>query len=143
MDEGCGRRLHDLKVEPRLELKTVAVRDDGCFSALCWDGRPFAVSVERTFENGRSVIENGDYECVPRRYFKGGYDTFEIIVAGHSAVLFHKGNTELDSIACVVIGESFGVLNGMTAVQDSKGGFEEFIKLTAGLSKFTMRVTGR
>jgi hypothetical protein len=129
-------------VEPRLELKTVSVRPDGCFSVLLWDGRPFAVSVERTFDDGRPVIGAGDYDCVPSFYVKGGYATFEIIVAGHTRVLFHKGNTEIDSMACVVVAESFAVMNDMTAVQDSKHGFEEFMAL-AGAAPFKMRVTGR
>lgn len=127
----------------RLELKTVAILADGCFSAVLWDGVPFAVSAEHTFEDGRPIIQNGEYECVPRPYYKGGYNTFEIIVAGHEAVLFHIGNTEMDSKGCVLIGASFGVLNGMTAVQGSKGAFAEFTKRTAGLQRFTMQVTGR
>ena len=126
-----------------LELKTVAVRSDGCFSVLLWHGRPFAVSVERTFDDGRPVIQNGEYECVASFYHKGGYPTFEIIVPGHSRVLFHKGNTELDSVACVVVGESFGMLNSATAVLDSKGGFNEFLELTKSLDRFTMKVSGR
>lgn len=127
----------------RLELKTVAVRDDGCFSVLLWDGRPFAVSVEHTFDDGRPVLGNGWPECHATKYHKGGYDTFEIMVPGHTRVLFHKGNTEDDSIACVIVAESFGVLNNKTAVQDSKGGFEEFMRLTNGLESFTMKVSDR
>ena len=127
----------------RLEIVTVSVRDDGCFSALLWDKRPFAVSVERTFENGRIVIGNGIYRCTRDFYHKGGYETFEIQVDGHDRVLFHKGNTESDSTACVIVAESFGELNGQTAVLDSKGGFNEFMTLTAGLENFLVWVHGR
>lgn len=128
--------------EPRLTLATVTVREDGCFSVLLWDGKPFAVSVERTFGD-KTVIGPGRFECVRSRYHKGGYDTFEIIVPGHTRVLFHRGNKETDSEACVIVAESFGVLDGQTAVLDSKGGFEEFMTLTAGLAAFQMEVTGR
>ena len=127
----------------RLQLKTVAVRDDGCFSVLLWDGRPFAVSVERTFENGKPVILNGTYACRRDYYHKGGYPTFEIHVPGHTRVLFHKGNKEVHSEACVIVAESFSVMDGVTAVSDSKGGFDEFMTLTAGLDEFQMEVTGR
>lgn len=127
----------------RLEIVTVSVRDDGCFSALLWDKRPFAVSVERTFENHRIVIGNGIYRCVRDFYHKGGYETFEIHIDGHDRVLFHKGNTEEHSEACVIVAESFGVLNGKTAVLDSNGGFEEFMALTAGLDHFLVWVHGR
>lgn len=127
----------------RLELKTVAEREDGCFSVLLWDGRPFAVSVERTFEDGRAVIRDGVYRCVRSVYHKGGYPTFEIIVPGHDRVLFHKGNTEDNSLACVCVAESYGLLNGKTAVLDSAGGFGELMGLADGLDGFDMNVTGR
>ena len=130
-------------IVPRLTLSTVAIRDDGCFSAMLWDGRPFAVSVERTFENRRVVIPAGLSLCKRSFYNKGGYPTFEIIVPGHTRVLFHKGNFELNSEACVIVAESFGVLEGKTAVLDSKGGFSEFITLTEGLSEFWMEVLHR
>jgi hypothetical protein len=133
----------------RLELKTVAVRPDGCYSVLLWDGRPFAVSVERTFDQGEArhgksvVIPNGRLRCTPDFYNRGGYATYQIHVEGHTDVLFHKGNLETHSLGCVIVGESFGQLSGKTAVLDSKGGFEEFIRLTGGVPEFYMEVTGR
>ena len=127
----------------RLELHTVAVLPDGCFSVLLWDGRPFAVSVERTFDDGRPVIQAGEYECVRTTYHKGGYETFEIIIKGHTRVLFHKGNTEDDSLACVLVAEAFGVMGQKVAVLDSRTGFGQFMEATAGLERFTMKVTGR
>jgi len=145
-----------------LELKTISLRPDGCFSGVKWsdninqDGRPFAVSVERTFENLRTVIGNGEYECRRDFYHKGGYETFQIIVPGHDRVLFHKGAIEDHSLACVVLGESFGGLNlatkayggqaageDQTAIIGSSVAFEEFMKLTAGLQEFKMLVGGR
>jgi hypothetical protein len=129
--------------EPRLELKTVAVLDEGAFSVLCWDRRPFAVSVERTFEDGRPVITNGEYKCTKSTYIKGGYPTFEIAVPGRTRILFHKGNVEEDSEGCVIVAESFGVMRGKTAILDARTGFGGLMELTAGLQEFTMLVTGR
>ncbi len=127
----------------RLELKTVAVRHDGCFSVLLWDGKPFAVSVERTFDEGAPVIDNGKYLCKRDYYNKGGYATYEIQIAGHDRVLFHKGNVETNSEACICVAESFGVLDGATAVLDSQHGFDEFIALTDSMDSFGMEVSGR
>lgn len=131
----------DLKA--RLTLHTVALREDGAFSALLWDGRPFAVSVERTFDSGRPVISSGYFACLRSFYNKGGYPTFEIIVPGHSRVLFHKGNTEKDSLGCICVAESFSFVDGVTAVADSRGGFAEFMNLVEGLDAFGMEVIGR
>lgn len=129
--------------DPRLELKTVAVREDGCFSVLLWDGQPFAISVERTFADGRPVITQGAYKCTRSTYIKGGYETFEIHVEGHTRILFHKGNVEEDSAGCVIVAESFGVVRGRTAVLDARTGFGGLMELAAGLPEFYMTVTGR
>lgn len=135
--------------EPSLELHTICIRDDGAFSALLWQGRPFALAVERTFAPGeaphgkRLVVPAGILVCKRSMYHAGGYPTYEIEVEGHDRVLFHKGNTEVDSLACVIVAESFGLLSGKTAVMDSKGGFNEFMALAEGRERFTMLVTGR
>jgi hypothetical protein len=123
----------------RLELHTVAVLEKGCFSVLKWDGKPIAVSLEHTFEDGRPVIAAGEYWCTRDYYHKGGYETFEIQVVGHDRVLFHIGNTEMDSRGCVLVGERFG----KDGVLDSRSGFAEFMRLTSGLPAFKMRVTNR
>lgn len=124
-------------------LKTVAVREDGCFSALLADGRPFAVTCERTFDERKTVIGNGIFRCIKTVFERGGYPTFEIVVPGHSRVLFHRGNVETDSLGCVLVAESFAVIGGQTAVADSKGGFDEFWGLAKGFDEFDLLVSGR
>jgi len=126
-----------------MELKTVAVRSDGCFSVLLWDTRPFAVAVERTFDDLSTVLRALTYKCKRDFYHHGRYETFEIIVPGHDRVLFHKGNLEVDSRACVCVAESFTRMDGVTAIADAKHGFEEFMNVTAGIEEFDVIVTGR
>lgn len=128
-----------------LVLHTVAIREDGCFSVMLWEGRPFAVTVERTFENNRVVIPAGLLVCKRTTRFEATppYSTFEIIVPGHTRILFHKGNVEDDSKGCVIVGKAFGMLNGKTSVQNPKEGFEEFAALTAELEEFNVQVEGR
>lgn len=126
-----------------MELKTVAILSDGCFSVMLWDTRPFAVTVERTFEGLRTVLQNGMYVCKRDFYHHGGYETFEIIVPGHDRVLFHRGNREIDSLACVCVAESFGVLGKDLAILDSGHGFQELMDLTTGFEEFHLVVSGR
>ena len=126
----------------RLELKTVATREDGVFSVLLWEGKPFAVSVERSYGKA-AKIQNGEFWCLRDFYHKGGYETFQIQLPGHTRILFHKGNTEDDVEGCVAVAESFSELKGKTSVADSAGGFKEFMSLTGGLQAFKMLVSGR
>lgn len=127
-----------------MTLHTVVVRDDGCFSALLWNGMPFAVALERTFENDRVVIPAGRTRCNRTTYHKGGYETFEILVPGHTRVLFHKGNKEEDSEACVLVAEQFIILpSGRAGVGQSGVAHEEMMRLTRGLSEFELEVIGR
>lgn len=127
-----------------MQLVTVAVRDDGCFSALLdFTGRPFAVTVEHTFDDGRPIIRNGRYLCKKPQYYKGWYPTFEILVEGHSRILFHKANRETDVIGCIGVAESFGMLGGLTAVLNSNAGFTEFWSLAKDVEEFYLVVSGR
>ena len=127
----------------RLTLVTVAMRADGCFSAALWDGRPFAVTLEKTFDDGRPIVGAGIYQCVRGYFYRGRYPTFEILVEGHTEVKFHKANVEADLDGCVGVAKSFSALGGATAIADSAGGFAELMGLARGLDGFEMEVTGR
>lgn len=124
----------------KVQLRTVAVRNDGCFSVLLIEGQPFAVTCERTFEDGLPVIKAGEHRCKRDFYNKGGYETFEIEVEGHDRVLFHKGNKETDSKACILVGESFTVMDGVTAIAQSGDGFKEFMARLEDVEEFTLEV---
>lgn len=142
---------------PRLEIRTIAVREDGCFSAWLWDKLPFAVSVERTFTDRRIVLSNGIFLAKRDFYHKGGYPTFEIQVDGHDRVLIHKGAIEEHSEACVIPGKSFGGYDPVArtysekalgafhqvAVLQSSVAFEEFMTRAEGLEEFNIWVNGR
>lgn len=122
---------------PLLTVKRVAKLQEGCFGVLLYLGVPFAVTLERTFDDGEPIIPAGVYTCVARRYNKGGYETFEITgVAGHSLLLFHKANWERDLQGCVGIGESFAVLGGELAIAQSGDGFGEFMRKVGHLPLF-------
>lgn len=122
-----------------LELKTVAIRPHGVYSVLIWEDEPFAVSVEMS----PPILVDGLYRCHKDFFHRGNYSTFEIEVPGHDRVLFHKGNFGNQSKACVIVAESFAVLDGKVAVADSARGFAEFMKLAEGVERFDMLVSGR
>ena len=125
-----------------MELKRVAVLNDGAFGVLMNKGIPFAVTLERTYEPGNTVkIGRGFHECHRSRYAKGGYDTFEITVPGHDRILFHKGNTELHSEGCVLVAESFSMFGDKPGVALSGDGFAEFMRRASNVDSFLLEVS--
>lgn len=110
----------------------VAIRRDGAFGVLLFGGIPFAVTLERVYDligDDRHFIKipSGRYRCVATWYHAGRYRTFEILVEGHSRILFHKGNLATDADGCVLVAESYAVFSGLPGIGDSAGGFREFM----------------
>lgn len=120
-----------------ITVKRIAKLREGCFGVLLYLGVPFAVTLERTFDDGEPIIPAGTYDCKARRYNKGGYETFEITgVVGHSLLLFHKANFERDLQGCVGVGECYSVLGGELAITQSGEGFGEFMRKVGHLHNF-------
>ena len=133
-------------VRPDFSLVRVAVRFDGAFGVLLERGLPFAVTLERTYgEPGGAPqivkIPAGTYHCERTRFQRGGYETFEVTgVAGHSRLLFHRGNVEGDSEGCILVGQCFGTIQGAGAVMLSQLAFTDFMKRCAGRLNFSLEV---
>ena len=124
------------------QLKRVSLLNDGAFGVLMQNNVPFAVTLERTYDPGRTVkIGNGFHECKRSRYNRGNYDTYEIEVVGHSDIKFHKGNVELHSEGCVLIAESYAMFGDKPGVSLSAEGFGEFMKRTGDMDSFTLEVS--
>lgn len=126
-------------------LKRISYNDTETAGALVMDGFPIALTLERPWkenESDISCIPTGNYTCQRVISPKFG-ETFEITgVPGRSNILFHSGNTDLDTHGCVLLGSSFGQLNGFNAVLSSKPAFAEFMRRMDGLSTFQLLVTG-
>lgn len=110
-------------------IKRVTAMPEGIFGVLLVDNLPLALTLEPTLDDTLApVIPIGVYFAVPTWYNKGNYKTFEITgVAGHSRLLFHVGNTEADSLGCVLLGTSFGSVGGKRALLRSSEAFALFM----------------
>ena len=90
------------------------------------------ITVERPWLDNKpnvSCIPEGEYECRPRFYYRGGYDAVEVLnVPGRSHILFHVGNTMLDVQGCIAVTSRLGVLGGLWAGLDSKTAFSAFME---------------
>lgn len=130
----------EARPEADLELVRVSVREDGAFGVLLalkaprgQPGIPLAVTCERTYPlpdsaGGQLVkIPAGRHRCARSYFYRGRYETFEVKVAGHDRLLFHRGNLENDAEGCVLVGRRFGLLRGLPAILESAEGFEAFM----------------
>lgn len=130
----------------RFQLKRTAIHEFGAFGVLSKNNIPFAVTLERTFEeddsgNYRVVVPTGRVTCKASRYHKGGYATFELQIEGHSRVLFHKGNKEEHSRGCILVAESFHKFGNQPGIANSAGGFKEFMMLAGEYPAFVLEVS--
>ncbi len=119
----------------------VAIRDEGAFGAFLCNGIPFGVTLERTFGSDNHVkIPPGHFTCPRTLFHRGGSETYDVPVPGHSRLLFHKGNVENDSEGCILVAKSFGMFGGVPGVAASRIGFNEFIAQTNGASEIALEV---
>lgn len=66
-----------------------------------------------------SCIPAGTYEVIPHNSPEHPA-TWEITgVPNRSGILIHNGNTENDSLGCVICGDRFGTVDDLPAVMDS------------------------
>lgn len=93
-------------------------------------------TVERPWIENRpsiSCIPEGEYECAPRRFFRGGYEAAEVLnVPGRSHILFHVGNWARDVEGCIAVVSELGCVNGEIGGSRSKPAFAEFMRQVGG-----------
>ena len=135
-----------MKVFSLKRVTDFSKRDDGVISVFEDEGQAFCLGVE----NKDYLIDPGEYTCKRVQSPRFG-DTFEICnVKGKTHVLFHWGNSEEDSLACVILGEildtifskkegrkKIAILSSKTTVGQ---GFLEFLARTRGLTEFKLLV---
>lgn len=105
-------------VEPRTTLTLVRLEEDyaaGTFGVLLVDGQVLCWTLEpRDEENVTNVssIPAQQYTC--QRITSPRYgETFQVMdVPDRTNVLFHWGNWQQDTLGCILLGESIGVLQG-------------------------------
>ena len=132
-----------------LEGKVIVIRrtaenKDGIFGTIIDVTDEGLVPFALTLENNDHKIPTGDHKCKRTTYYKKGYATFEVFVEGRTRILVHIGNTEDDSLGCILIGEQYESLmknkKKKWAIWQSAKGFKEFMQRLNGVEEFTLRV---
>lgn len=124
----------------KAKIVRVEETEQGSLGLLLLDDEIFCCTLQpdRT-DDKRFWIPPGEYVC--RRFHGTKYpNTFEILVQGHTALLFHAGNVEEESLGCVLLGSSFGKLKGDRAVLNSGNTFKAFLEETEGLDQFPLTI---
>lgn len=112
-------------MKPEIKILRTGKSDKALYGVVFdGDNIEFAICLQTI----NPYLPDGEYVCKQRQYYHGGYRTFEIIWpnSGHSEILFHKGNFPKDSKLCILIAESFEIIDGERAIAQSDKGFSEF-----------------
>jgi len=112
----------------------------GAIGALLVDGKVLGLTLEPDSKDPeKPQIPMGIYTCT--RFHGAKFkDTFEILIHGHTAVLFHPGNTEEDTTMCVLMGSKVGYLKGDRAVLNSGATFRAFMEHFKDVDEFVLAV---
>lgn len=131
-----------------LKLSRVEFRPDGIFGLLYNSmGVKIASTLEHSCLSGVTwfaKVPPGSYSCVrgTHRLHDGvPFETFEVAgVKGHTGILFHPGNWNRDSDGCILLGRDFGRIGDIKMIVDSREAFAAFMKLQAGVDRFSLSV---
>ena len=131
------RAPYDKDPKIRLRVFRLEDHDQGSLGVLAFDGRLFCFTLEPdSGDPAKPRILAGTYP-LSRWNISGSNrykykNTLEIVVPGHSAVLFHSGNLEAHSQMCVLIARDPGYLfikgKKIRAILDSRSIYKKFQK---------------
>jgi len=112
----------------RVRMVRVEETSNGIIGVLTIDGLALCFTLQPDKNDRYFQIPPGSYLC-KRFHGKKWKDTFEIIVKGHTALLFHIGNQESSTQGCVLLGKEVGEYNGERSVLSSRQAFSEFMDI--------------
>lgn len=139
------RYLEDMlpgpSAQPRVKVFRMEQTAEGALGTLVLDGRIFCATLEPDANDPeRDQIPAGRFKC--RRFHGTKFpNTFEIVVPGHTAVLFHPGNTEQDTTMCVLLGRYAAKLREARAVMNSGLTFSIFMDRLKDMNEFEAEFT--
>ena len=104
----------------------------GTFGALLIQEKPFCVTLEPSDRLNREFVSSipaQQYLC-KKHYSPLVHHTFRILdVPGRTDILFHPGNTAVDTEGCIILAQYWGKLHGNRAVLNSGNTFRNFMDI--------------
>ena len=126
----------------KLTLKRVDKNDECIFGALFLEEKELCKTLElpcRDNEKGISCIPAGEYKLSPYPSSRFGEVYIVNDVPNRTGILIHTGNTASDIEGCILVGDSYGKLNGKKAVLNSRQAFN-LLKETLGEEEYLLNV---
>lgn len=98
----------------------------------------------RSNQRDISCIPLGVYTCkkalgVKLRLGAVVSETFEVDrVPGRDGIYFHSGNTERNTLGCIIIGSNYGITGGLPSVIESRRAFSKFLAALDKVDEFNL-----
>lgn len=119
--------------------------DSQTYGVLIIGNRPRFVTLEEAWRDNQrkiSCIPPGIYTCVEHESPKFGWTYLVTDVPDRSDILFHPGNTALDTEGCILVGSSFNPDLGAAGITNSKIAFMKFLRLLRNEKSFQLVIQG-
>jgi len=126
-----------------LNLKRIAFTREGVFGVLCNGPFPWLCTLEDPWnmnEKENSCIPKGVYECKSHVSHSHGATFILLDVPGRTDILFHAGNTIIDTRGCILLGMGFGEVNGLRGVKDSRAAISNLMDRMKNIKKFYLSI---
>lgn len=129
----------------RLTLRRLSGTDVATYGHLeDADGKVLCCTLEEPWRNNErsiSCIPPGEYTAHRRLSPKRNAELFELdAVPGRSNIEIHVGNTTADTEGCILVGTSFGTVNGQHGIVESRAAFKRFMQSLAGVQRIALTV---
>lgn len=111
----------------KLTLKRINSSSECVLGVLELDDKEVCKTLElpwRDNQKGISCIPTGEYKLSPYPSSRFGEVYIVNDVPNRTGILIHTGNTADDIEGCILVGDSYGKLNGKKAVLNSKQTFK-------------------
>ena len=131
---------------PYVTLTRVVNNTDGVMGVLMVGAYPVCVTLEppdriNTLEGGDSCIPPQIYDdCTWEKSPPKGWCYRINDVKGRTKILIHSGNTDDDTAGCILLGTSFGALNGRAAVLRSRTAIKRFRRVIEKSPEFILHI---
>lgn len=104
---------------------------------------PFCLTLEDPWRNNArniSCIPSGQY--VVKKHVSPTHGDCWLVrdVPGRTFILFHRGNTHVDTQGCILVGEEYSFLRGVPSVNASGRAWEEMQSLLLGEREFWLNI---